>query len=75
MKRPKIEDKEFKPIRNGEDYYQALEKYCDWLEGQPSWKALAEKTQQIKDLKYLLKLTQAWVGAKDLEKAIKQALK
>jgi len=35
----------------------------------------ADSQQQISELKYLLRLTQAWVGAKDLENAIKQALK
>ena len=49
MKRPKDED-----YRTNVTYLYALEKYADWLEGQPSWKALAEKTQQIKELKYLL---------------------
>jgi len=43
MKRPEIGDTNF-----------AWRKYADWLEGQPSWKALAEKTQQITELKYLL---------------------
>ena len=46
MKRPKDED-----YRGTVTYLYALEKYCDWLEGQPSWKALAEKTRQIKELK------------------------
>ena len=80
MKRPKIEDKEFKPIRNGEDYYQALENYVDWREGE--YKRISkELTDKVKTIHKYLKQIKALEEEVDFWKSLateledRQALK